>query len=91
MTAETLPESTKSTDASVPCGCIEQMNDLMGDKNTRIVVTLGIPRDGSPMFVRPMIATEKVESRKRGSAALAIPTFCPFCGERYERAPAVPA
>lgn len=73
------------------CNCIKEMDERMREKNTRILVTFGLPRDGSPMFVRPLVATEKIETRKRGSACLAIPTYCPFCGVRYEPEPARPA
>ena len=66
------------------CDCISVMDAKLAEHNTRIAVTFGFPRDGSPAFTRPTIETEKVESRKRGGRALALPTFCPFCGERYE-------
>lgn len=69
------------------CKCIEEMNAKLGEHNTRLCVTFGFPRDGSPSFTRPHIQTEKIETRKRVGAVLAIPSFCPFCGERYEAKP----
>jgi len=74
-----------------PCNCVADFNLKLRDHNTRIVETIGIPRDGRAMFTRPTITTEKIESRKRGRAAIAVPGFCPFCGNRYEPAPAKPS
>ena len=70
------------------CDCISVMDAKLADHNTRIAVTFGFPRDGSPPYTRPTIQTEKLESRKRVGPAIALPSFCPFCGEKYERAPA---
>lgn len=72
------------------CNCIEEMDAKLGEHNTKMGVIFGFPRDGRPMFVRPFIMTEKIERRKRVGPLLAVPTFCPFCGERYEPAPAQP-
>lgn len=72
------------------CNCIAEMDAKLRDHNTRLCVTFGFPRDGSPAYTRPTIQTEKIETRNRKSV-IALPTFCPFCGERYEPEPAQPA
>ncbi len=69
------------------CNCIDNMEPLLAEHNTRLVVTFGFPRDDRPAFVRPKLSTEKIEPRKRVGPVIAVPTFCPFCGERYEPAP----
>lgn len=69
---------------SNPCKCVEEFNAKLADHNTKIVETLCIPRDGSPAYTRPTIRTEKIETRKRVGPAIAVPSFCPFCGTRYE-------
>ncbi|MDC7808821.1 hypothetical protein [Sphingomonas koreensis] len=73
------------------CTCVADFNVKLAEHNTRIVETFGFPRDGRPIFTRPKIQTEKIEPRKRVGPAIAVPTFCPFCGTRYEPEPAKPA
>ena len=73
------------------CDCIETFGAKLREHNTRLCVTIGFPRDGSPAFVLPTVKTEKIEPRKRVGPVIALPTFCPFCGERYEPALAAPA
>jgi hypothetical protein len=67
------------------CDCIDVMNGKLAEHNTKIVETFGFPRDGSPVYMRPKIDVEKIESRKRVGPALAIPSYCPFCGIAYEK------
>ncbi len=77
--------------ANQPCTCVADFNMKLREHNTLIVETIGIPRDGSPTFTRPTIRTQKIESRKRLGPAIAMPTFCPFCGNAYEAQPSQPA
>ena len=65
------------------CRCIEEMDAKLGELNTKLSVTMAFPRDGTPAYVLPHLQTEKIEKRQRRGPALAIPTFCPFCGTRY--------
>lgn len=65
------------------CNCLADFNERLREHNTEIDVTFGFPRDGSPAFVRPKIATSKIETRKRGGPVIAVPSFCPFCGTAY--------
>lgn len=65
------------------CACIDEMNAKLAEKNSRLQVTFSFPRHGGPSQTRPLIGTEKIVTRQRGSACLAIPSFCPFCGASY--------
>ena len=67
------------------CNCIEEMDAKLADHNTKLGVTFGFGRDGSS-YTLPHIMTEKIEKRVRKGPALAIASFCPFCGERYAKA-----
>lgn len=72
------------------CECLTDFNERLKEHNTQIDVTFGFPRDGSPPFTRPTISTSKIEKRKRVGPVIAVPTFCPFCGDRYEGYPVLP-
>ncbi len=74
----------------MPCECIEHMNAKLADHNTKLGITIGWTKDGQT-FALPTIATEKIEKRVRKGPAIAVPTFCPFCGERCFPEPAHPA
>lgn len=65
------------------CNCIELMDAKLAPSNTRLAVTFAFPTGGGSSATLPTIQTEKIETRKRGSTALAIPSFCPFCGVAY--------
>ena len=63
------------------CDCITTINGLLSEKNTRLAVTISWGTGDA----YPTIMTEKVETKKRGTSPVVIPTFCPFCGVKYEK------
>ncbi len=73
------------------CECLSDMDAKLAAHNTRLVHSISLGVDGQLGFTRPVLETEKVEPRRKGRHARVVPTFCPFCGERYEPAPAEPA
>lgn len=63
------------------CNCITEMNEALATKNT---VLVDVWQFGKP-YTTVSIETKRIENlRDRKKATLAIPTFCPFCGTRYE-------
>lgn len=71
------------------CNCISTVDAMLAERNTRIMVPIMLGADQTP---RPMIVTDQIETgRGKKKAVGMFATFCPFCGVRYEPAPAVPA
>lgn len=64
------------------CNCIDEMNAKLTLHNTELALTFGITTTGACLDL-PTIETKKIETRKRVGPALAIATFCPFCGTNY--------
>lgn len=62
------------------CDCIDKVNELLAPRNAELGVTFNL-LTGQTF---PRLTVNKIETRKRGSAPLMIPTYCPFCGEPYE-------
>jgi hypothetical protein len=63
------------------CHCIDQINDAIASKNTRLSLTIKLSNNGS---ATPTIMTEKINSRAKGRAISVLPSYCCFCGKKYE-------
>ena len=66
------------------CDCIQTVNAMLAERNTRIMLPI-VFGDQTP---RVMIVTDQIETgRGKKKAAGMFATFCPFCGVKYpERA-----
>lgn len=58
------------------CDCLAEANAKLEERNGEILTTIW-------PVVRPIIATQKVDSKKRGRPAMMVASFCPFCGVQY--------
>lgn len=63
------------------CNCIDAINEKLEPLNGKLTLTFAI-RTGAEF---PTIQVEKIKPRG-GRPPLAIPSYCPFCGDPYASA-----
>lgn len=68
------------------CNCMETMDKALAERNTKLSPTLIFGTKEKPGYVTASIGTEVAEKRRGARATGVIPTFCPFCGVKYETA-----
>ena len=71
------------------CNCIDEMNAKLEPLNTELALTFGFSRSTGDCTTTPTVETKKINSRMRVGPAIAIATFCPFCGSAYRAEPAI--
>lgn len=78
------------------CECFDQVNAQLAEHNTRLVRSMRwtrahtcLPGDGTRIdfeFGNVILATEKLDTKKRGRPMPVIAAYCPFCGAPWPRA-----
>ena len=63
------------------CNCIDLVNQKLQDKNTKLGFTF--PLFGGP--TRVDLVTVKLDPQVRIKPVTMLPTYCPFCGQPYEK------
>ncbi|WP_143029598.1 hypothetical protein [Bradyrhizobium brasilense] len=61
------------------------INESLKAHNTRLVTGFVLTKDRSGMDCLPVLQVEKINARSRRPPLMVVPTFCPFCGEKYPR------
>jgi hypothetical protein len=63
------------------CHCLTEIDELLAEHNGRLSLTISFGTGGA----YPTIMTEKIDKKKRGQTPVILPTYCPFCGLKYEK------
>jgi hypothetical protein len=63
------------------CDCLEQVNKKLAPDNKEVGTNFVF---GKPFAELPMIPLRKIGSGRMKGARSMLPTFCPFCGVKYE-------
>ena len=61
------------------CECEKKINEALAPMNGRVKKLIGFD-DEMNASERLVIATEKIDTRKRKSAPIAVASYCPWCG-----------
>jgi hypothetical protein len=69
---------------AVTCNCADDMNKMIADNNARLTTAFRVI-DGHLIVIPTLIASEKIITSMRSKMPLIVPTYCPFCGVRYEK------
>jgi len=62
------------------CNCAEMVNDELKQFNTKLKRCLSFSMSNMTASAEILIATEKIDSKKRGASKVVTPAYCPFCG-----------
>jgi hypothetical protein len=68
------------------CNCIIEMQKALeeSNKNTMLDIPITFSSNGQLKANRVMISTCKRDNSKREKPIKLLPSYCPFCGEKYE-------
>ena len=67
----------------MPCECLKTINEQLKAKNTEVSTAFAVNPDLSEMHHVILVASNKVDSSKRGRPVQISATYCPFCGVRW--------
>lgn len=71
------------------CNCIEEINTLLADRNSKLATTIRFGSKPGEPSVLVTIQCDKINTRAKGRPPAIVPSFCPFCGISF--APSSPA
>ena len=70
------------------CNCIEEVNKNLEEKwpgkNTQLDIPISLNINKGELRAQTVIIkTKKLDNSKRQKPVTIVPSFCPFCGEKY--------
>ena len=65
------------------CTCVKQVNEKLKEFNTELDTCLSLSMSDMKASASLVIASRKIDSKKRGSAKTVFPRYCPFCGKKF--------
>lgn len=67
------------------CECLKIVDAQLEKFNTRVGTAFSISKDLSVMSLDIVIASEKIDTKKRGRPRTIVAAYCPFCGIKREK------
>jgi hypothetical protein len=67
------------------CDCMKQVNEKLASHNGRLATGFQITA-AMGIKMRLLLATEKLDKKKRNPVPTVTATYCPFCGTKAEAA-----
>jgi predicted HNH restriction endonuclease len=63
------------------CNCIEKINQKLDDEDTNTRVHIALSLSGQDDTI--IVSTSKKDPKVRKKPVNILPTYCPFCGVKY--------
>lgn len=65
------------------CKCLSKVRKILAKSNTRVDMVSLVNFKTGKIRESLKIATARIDRRQRTKVRTLLPSFCPFCGEKY--------
>lgn len=63
------------------CGCVAKIEAMLAEKNGTLVRAVCLDNEMN-MSSKLVLATAKIDTKKRAKVPVVVVNFCPFCGKK---------